>query len=342
MLYKSILFITLLFGVTGRTSIGDIGDLSAELGHLADERSGEDRIAGVKEIMEKNKRRGGLKDKRAKMPPLFGGRDKESQRARRESTRHVKAVHGEPGDMKTPPQERRRAIQVEEEPPKRKPKRKPPVHEAMSEIKMEGKNAAGQSQAKRKREQRIAGGLKSFEITDGHGQVVNLDKKHFPKAKVFFIVNIASESEYMWQLAELENLYTILGRHGLEIIAFPSNSFNQEPLEDEQIQALIKEQYGVTFPVMGKCDVNGPDTIALYKFLKSEALGGTPKVPEWAPLEESGLTETDIQWNFDKFMVYKTRGKERVFRFPFDINPSHLERHIERTIQMVNQPKKEL
>jgi len=323
-------------------SIGDIGDVSAEFGDMADERSVKERIAGIKENMAENKRIGGTKDKRAKMPPLFGGRDKESQSARRENTRHVKALHGEPGDMKIPPQERRRAIQVDELPVKAKSKFQAPVHEAVSKMKMAADNVAGKIDAMQKRAQRGAGVVGSFDITDGQGEIVYLDKKHFPRAKVFFIVNIASESEYTWQLAELQSLYTSLRRRGLEIIAFPSNSFNEEPLEDEQIQVLMKEQYDVTFPVMGKCDVNGPDTTPLYKFLKTVALGGTPKVPEWAPLEESGLSETDIQWNFDKFMVYKSRGKERVIRFPFDFHPLDLERHIERTIEIVNEAKIEL
>jgi len=341
MLCKLIFFTTLLFGLAGTTSIGDIRDVSAEFGDMADERSAKERIEGIKEIMANNKGRVGPKDKRANIPPLFGGRDKESQRARRENTGHIEAIHGEPGDMKIPPQKRRRAVEVGE-PPKRKPERKPPVHEAVSGRKMAAPNVAGESEAKRKREQQGAVRLDSFDITDGQGNVVNLGKKHFPRAKVFFIVNIASESEYTWQLAELETLYARLKRRGLQIIAFPSNSFNEEPLEDDQIQVLMKEQYDVTFPVMGKCDVNGPNTTPLYDFLKSVALGGTPKVPEWAPLEESGLTETDIQWNFDKFMVYKVKGKERVMRFPFDLGPSHLERHIERTIEIVNENKIEL
>jgi len=343
MLYKSIFFITLLIGLTGSMSIGDIGDVSAEFGDMADGRSVKERIAGIKENMAENKRIGGTKDKRAKMPPLFGGRDKESQSARRENTRHVKALHGEPGDMKIPPQERRRAIQVDGEQPKRESILKQPVDAAMSKIKMAAKNVAGQIEANLKKGHlRAAGGLESFDITDGQGNVINLDKKHFPRAKIFFIVNIASESEYTWQLAELENLYADLRSIGLQIIAFPSDSFNEEPLEDEQIQVLMKEQYDLTFPVMAKCDVNGPDTPPLWNFLKSVALGGTPKVPEWAPLEESGLTETDIQWNFDKFMVYKVRGKERVMRFPFDLGPSHLQKHIERTIEIVNENKIEL
>lgn len=341
MIYTFIFFTALLLGVTGRTSNLDLGDLSGGLGNMAEEISGRKRIAEVKRIMDKNKRRGGPKDKRAKMPPLFGGRDKASTRARRENARHVKAMHGEPGDMKIPPQEKeRRRVNVDEGPPKRKPRRKPSVHEAMSQVQMKRKNAAGPAEVKRKIERRRSGDLpllESFDITDGQGKVVRLDKKHFPRAKVFFIVNIASRSEYTGQLAELENLYDDLGKYGLEIVAFPSNSFYQEPLEDEEIQSLMKEQYDVSFPVMAKCDVNGPDTTPLYKFLKSHALGGTPKVPEWAPLEVSGLTEFDIQWNFDKFLVYKARGKERVVRFPFDLGPSSLKKHIEQTLQIKNE-----
>jgi len=173
-----------------------------------------------------------------------------------------------------------------------------------------------------------------FDIKDGNGNIIHLDKEHFPNAKMFLIVNIASDSDQMWQIAELEKMYTDLGPRGLEIIAFPSNSFNKEPLENEEIQVLMKEQYHVTYPVMAKCDVNGDKISTLYSFLKSKGMGPPPSVPKWMPLEKSGLTETDVQWNFEKFLVYTVSESERVLRFSFDFDPSRLSTIVEHLIVM--------
>jgi len=181
----------------------------------------------------------------------------------------------------------------------------------------------------------------TFDIKDGEGNIIRLDPEHFPNAKIFLIVNIASGSDYMSQLHGLEKLYTDFKPRGLEIIAFPSNSFNEEPLEDEEIQLLIKDQYHVTFPVMSKVDVNGESTTKLYAFLKSAGIGPPPRSPVgMSPGSE--LKKMDIQWNFEKFLVYEARGRERVMRFPFDMEALEVGKHVGRSLMMMAPKKSEL
>merc|ERR550534_1686248 len=168
-----------------------------------------------------------------------------------------------------------------------------------------------------------------FDIKDGEGNIIHLDKEHFPNAKIFMIVNIATGSDLMSQLEDLEKIYKDFKPRGLEILAFPSNSFNEEPLEDDEIQLLIKEQYGITFPVMAKVHVNGDNTSTLYTFLKNKGVGPPPKTPDWTPLMDAGLQNKEIRGNFEKFFVYEARGAERVMRFPSDMELMELRMHVE-------------
>jgi glutathione peroxidase len=110
--------------------------------------------------------------------------------------------------------------------------------------------------------------------------------------KVLLIVNVASHCGFTSQYRDLQNLYEANKAHGLEILGFPCNQFGaQEPGTAEEIQQFCSANYGVTFPMFEKVDVNGPQTHPLYTFLK-----------EHAP----GILGTEgIKWNFTKFVVSK-------------------------------------
>jgi len=170
-----------------------------------------------------------------------------------------------------------------------------------------------------------------FDVTTAEGSTIRIDEDNFPFAKTFLIVNTATGREYAQQWQELEQLYQDWHFQGLEIIAFPSNSFNQEPLDDDEIQRLVKDTYKITFPVMAKCEVTGDYKHALYDWL-TEWAGRDGKVPEWAPLEKSGLKRSDVQWNFEKFLVYNRRNDQLVLRFPYDSSPLELSEFVERAI----------
>ena len=110
--------------------------------------------------------------------------------------------------------------------------------------------------------------------------------------KVLLIVNVASKCGFTSQYRDLQNLYTANQAKGLEILGFPCNQFGaQEPGSAEEIQQFCSANYGVTFPMFEKIDVNGDGTHPLYAYLKDQAPGI--------------LGTTGIKWNFTKFFVSK-------------------------------------
>ena len=110
--------------------------------------------------------------------------------------------------------------------------------------------------------------------------------------KVLLIVNVASNCGFTSQYRDLQNLYSEYQAKGLVILGFPCNQFGaQEPGSAEQIQNFCSTNYGVTFPMFEKIDVNGDGSHPLYLYLKDQAPGI--------------LGTTGIKWNFTKFLVSK-------------------------------------
>ena len=110
------------------------------------------------------------------------------------------------------------------------------------------------------------------------------------RGKVLLIVNTASECGFTPQYQGLEQVYQQFRERGVEVLGFPCNQFGkQEPGDTAQIGAFCEKNFGVSFPLFAKIEVNGPDTHPLYRHLKSEAPGllGTQR----------------IKWNFTKFLV---------------------------------------
>lgn len=110
--------------------------------------------------------------------------------------------------------------------------------------------------------------------------------------KVVVVVNVASKCGFTPQYAGLEDLYQHFKDKPFTIIGFPCNQFGaQEPGSDSEIQQFCSMNYGVSFPVMAKVDVNGSNTAPVYEFLKSNA---------------PGLLGTEmVKWNFTKFLIGK-------------------------------------
>lgn len=135
------------------------------------------------------------------------------------------------------------------------------------------------------------------------------------KGKVLMVVNTASKCGFTPQYAGLEELYKQYKDRGLVILGFPCNQFGaQEPGAEAEIAQFCELNYGVTFPIFAKIDVNGPDAHPLFKFLKSEQSG---------LLGAIGLGA--IKWNFTKFLV--DRSGKVVDRFapataPADLTPA--------------------
>jgi glutathione peroxidase len=107
--------------------------------------------------------------------------------------------------------------------------------------------------------------------------------------KVVLVVNTASRCGFTPQYAGLEELYTELKDDGFVVLGFPCNQFgSQEPGSEDEIGEFCQANYGVTFPMFAKVDVNGDDAHPLYEWLKDE---------------KTGVLGSRIKWNFTKFLV---------------------------------------
>lgn len=108
--------------------------------------------------------------------------------------------------------------------------------------------------------------------------------------KVLLIVNTASKCGFTPQYAGLEDLWQRFGAQGFEVLAFPCNQFGgQEPGSADEIEAFCKVNFGLSFPVLGKVEVNGTGAIPLFRWLKHAAPGV--------------LGTEAIKWNFTKFLI---------------------------------------
>jgi glutathione peroxidase len=135
------------------------------------------------------------------------------------------------------------------------------------------------------------------------GQEVDLARYH---GKVVLIVNVASECGYTPQYKGLQALYDKYGQSGLMVLGFPCNQFGrQEPGTSEQIAQFCQKNYGVTFDMFEKVDVNGQNQCDLYKSLTSPDTNAKYAGP--------------IQWNFEKFLI--ARDGTVVARFGSSVAP---------------------
>jgi glutathione peroxidase len=132
------------------------------------------------------------------------------------------------------------------------------------------------------------------------------------KSKLVLVVNTASKCGLTPQFEGLEELYRKYKDKGLVILGFPCNQFaNQEPGDAKQISEGCLINYGVTFPMFSKIEVNGANAHPIYKYLKQEL---------------SGIAGKRIKWNFTKFLV--NRSGKPVKRFAPITKPSEIEKYI--------------
>jgi glutathione peroxidase len=138
------------------------------------------------------------------------------------------------------------------------------------------------------------------------------------RGKVLLVVNTASKCGFTPQFAGLEELYEKYKDKGLEILGFPCNQFaKQDPGSDADIQEFCQLNYGVTFPMFSKIDVNGADEDPIFSHLKEEAPGA--------------LGTRRIKWNFTKFLV-DADGKVIKRYAPTD-KPKAIEKDIARLLK---------
>jgi glutathione peroxidase len=135
--------------------------------------------------------------------------------------------------------------------------------------------------------------------------------------KVLLVVNTASKCGFTPQFAGLEDLYEKYRDKGFEILGFPCNQFgNQDPGSNDEIQEFCQLNYGVSFPMFAKIEVNGSGTDPLFQHLKKEAPGA--------------LGTERIKWNFTKFLV--DANGEVVKRYAPTVKPKDIEKDIKKLL----------
>ena len=153
-----------------------------------------------------------------------------------------------------------------------------------------------------------------FKVKDNKGEEVSLSDY---KGKVLLIVNTATGCGFTPQYDGLQDLYEKYQDQGFEILDFPCNQFgDQAPGSDEEIASFCNARFGITFKQFSKIEVNGENAEPLYKFLKGE---------------KKGMLNSDIKWNFTKFLVNK--NGEVVDRFAPTTTPDKLEKKIEELLK---------
>lgn len=153
-----------------------------------------------------------------------------------------------------------------------------------------------------------------FSANSLNGKETNLSEY---KGKTIVVVNTASQCGLTPQYEGLEKLYNEYKDKGLVVLGFPCNQFGkQEKGSSQEIQEFCQVNYGVSFPMFEKIDVNGKNAHPIYKYLKSKLSGG--------------LLGSAIKWNFTKFVIDKN-GKP-VKRFAPTTKPKKMEAFIEKIL----------
>ncbi|CAM3586650.1 glutathione peroxidase [Psychrobacter glaciei] len=134
--------------------------------------------------------------------------------------------------------------------------------------------------------------------------------------KVLLIVNTASKCGFTPQFEGLEALYEQYKDQGLVVVGFPCNQFgSQDPGSNDEIGAFCQKNYGVSFPMMAKIDVNGAEAHPIYAWLKEQ---------------KGGLLTDGIKWNFTKFLI---DGKGQVIdRYAPTTKPDAIKSDIEQAL----------
>jgi glutathione peroxidase len=153
--------------------------------------------------------------------------------------------------------------------------------------------------------------IADFDAALPNGERVSLADR---AGKVVLVVNTASKCGFTPQYAGLETLWRKYRERGLEVIGFPCNQFGgQEPGNAEEIASFCDVNFGVSFPLMAKVEVNGANAAPLYDWMKGQAPGV--------------LGTKGIKWNFTKFLI--GRDGKVVRRYAPTDKPEKLERDIE-------------
>lgn len=156
--------------------------------------------------------------------------------------------------------------------------------------------------------------IHNFELNALSGEPINFSKYH---GKILLIVNVASKCGFTPQYKDLEELNKKYRDQGVEVLGFPCNQFGkQEPGNNQEIQEFCELNYGVSFQMFEKIDVNGANASPLYDYLKNSAPGL--------------LGSKSIKWNFTKFLV--DRSGAVIKRFGSNDSVAKIEKEIKKIL----------
>ena len=155
------------------------------------------------------------------------------------------------------------------------------------------------------------------------------------EGKVLLVVNTASKCGFTPQFAGLEEMNQKYKDKGLVVIGFPCNQFKeQDPADDSKIEEFCQVNYGVTFQIMKKIDVNGPEAHPVFEYLKTVApteeyhgLKAKCAAALFKTISKSVEKDSDIKWNFTKFLI--SRDGTVVKRYAPTTEPKDFEKDIE-------------
>lgn len=154
-----------------------------------------------------------------------------------------------------------------------------------------------------------------FKALTSNGKELDFDQF---RGKVLLIVNTASKCGFTPQFAGLEELNQRYKDKGLVVIGFPCNQFaSQDPGSDEEISNFCRINYGVTFQMMKKIDVNGKNADPIFQFLKDRS---------------KNIFSDDIKWNFTKFLVASDGVTVR--RYAPTVKPNRMRKEIEEMLMV--------
>ena len=152
-----------------------------------------------------------------------------------------------------------------------------------------------------------------FEVKKSNGELVSLKEY---EGKPLIIVNTASKCGFAPQFGGLQSLYEKYQDDGLMVIGFPSDQFNNQEFDNiDETTEFCQLNYGVTFPMMAKIDVNGNEADPLFNHLTSE---------------KKGMMSKKIKWNFTKFLV--DREGQVVERYAPQTAPEKLTEDVEKLL----------
>lgn len=157
----------------------------------------------------------------------------------------------------------------------------------------------------------------NFAVKDSRGKLHSLKQY---EGKVILIVNTASKCGFTPQLAGLQELYSKYAQHGFIILGFPCSQFNDQEFENiEETTEFCQLNYGVSFPMFSKIEVNGDNADPLFTYLKEQ---------------KRGLLSRKIEWNFTKFLI--DSAGQVIKRYSPTTTPDKLEQDIIRLLLPAN------